>query len=233
MPLLRERCSARRAATLSCRRAPAAAAPAPALGPARGLAPNAAHTPCRFCASAAAHAGRTGVRAGSAGRLVNARGRTAGRGVCPLPALAEGAARCPAQRWPRGLPTARDGRGGCPLPALRTAPSASAALGRALGLARRVLGRTRRIPRAAPSAPPPSCWPTLKRGLKLDGIAMPFSSQFFCEPVQFTTRGHMGPSLRLRTGAFWGKLFELGPLGPYVGIGDHLLGKRPPNVRSP
>ena len=129
MPLLRERCSARRAATLSCRRAPAAAAPAPALGPARGLAPNAAHTPCRFCASAAAHAGRTGVRAGSAGRLVNARGRTAGRGVCPLPALAEGAARCPAQRWPRGLPTARDGRGGCPLPALRTAPSASARTG--------------------------------------------------------------------------------------------------------
>ena len=90
---------------------------------------NAAHTPCRFCASAAAHAGRAGGRAGSAGRLVNARGRTAGRGVCPLPALAEGAARCPAQRWPRGLPAARDGRGGLPLPALRTAPSASARTG--------------------------------------------------------------------------------------------------------
>ena len=107
-----------------------------------------------------------------------------------------------AHRWAGGLPAARAGRGGCPLPAMAEGaarcphcgqpPRPAPALGRALGLARRVLGRTRRIPRAAPSAPPPSCWPT-QRGLKLDGIAMPFSSQFFCEPVQFTTRGQWAP----------------------------------------
>ena len=86
--------------------------------------------------------------------------------VQALPAMAEGAARCQHCGQP---------------------PRPAPALGRALGLARRVLGRTLRIPRAAPSAPPPSCWPTLKRGLKLDGIAMPFSSQFFCELTKALT----------------------------------------------